>query len=113
MISLGLILLELSTGVRLPGTGESWEMLRVGDFSKYHRQLSRLPPNMTKMIEWLLTTEARYRPKIDDILNHPTIKRIQSNYEEYSLSKHLDDLPPSNIKQQKRRRSYSTVEESV
>ncbi|KAI7888510.1 kinase-like domain-containing protein [Mucor mucedo] len=70
IFSLGLILLELATGIVLPGTGESWEMLRTGDFSKQKTALSKLSIEMQDMIAWLLTTARKNRPTIQDILEH-------------------------------------------
>ncbi|KAL7335850.1 mitosis inhibitor protein kinase swe1 [Mucor circinelloides] len=78
IFSLGLILLELATGVVLPGTGESWEMLRLGDFSKQKGVLSKLSLEMSEMIEWLLTTEAKERPTVQDIMQHPSFVNAQS-----------------------------------
>lgn len=78
LYSLGLILLELATGIVLPGTGESWEMLRLGDFSKQKGALSRLSLEMSEMIEWLLTTEAKERPTAHDIMQHPSFINVQS-----------------------------------
>lgn len=78
LYSLGLILLELATGVVLPGTGESWEMLRLGDFSKQKGVLSKLSLEMSEMIEWLLTTEAKERPTVQDIMQHPSFVNAQS-----------------------------------
>ncbi|KAG2237514.1 hypothetical protein INT48_005550 [Thamnidium elegans] len=71
IFSLGMILLELATGIVLPGTGESWEMLRTGDFSKQKKALSKLSTDMRDMIEWLLITSRRNRPTIQQIINHP------------------------------------------
>lgn len=84
--SLGLILLELATGIVLPGTGESWEMLRLGDFSKQKFALSKLSLEMSEMIEWLLTTEAKDRPAVKDIISHPSFTNIQSIQEELQAS---------------------------
>lgn len=78
LYSLGLILLELATGIVLPGTGESWEMLRLGDFSKQKAALSKLSLEMSEMIEWLLTTEAKERPTAHDIMQHPFFIHVQS-----------------------------------
>ncbi|KAK4511038.1 ER-derived vesicles protein erv46 [Mucor velutinosus] len=78
IFSLGLILLELATGIVLPGTGESWEMLRLGDFSKQKEALSKLSLEMSEMIEWLLTTEAKERPTAHDIMQHPSFIKVQS-----------------------------------
>jgi serine/threonine protein kinase len=75
-------LLELATGIVLPGTGESWEMLRLGDFSKQKTALSKLSSEMSEMIEWLLTTESRDRPTIKDIISHPTITNIFQQQQE-------------------------------
>lgn len=60
----------------LPGTGESWEMLRTGDFSKQKMALSKLSNEMSEMIQWLLITESKERPTITDIISHPTFARI-------------------------------------
>lgn len=76
IFSLGVILLELATGIVLPGTGESWEMLRTGDFSKQKMALSKLSNEMSEMIQWLLITESKERPTITDIISHPTFARI-------------------------------------
>ncbi len=69
-------MLELATGIVLPGTGESWEMLRTGDFSKQKLALSKLTAEMSDMIEWLLITESKDRPDVHDIMNHPTFLKI-------------------------------------
>ena len=79
LYSLGLILLELATGIVLPGTGESWEMLRLGDFSKQKGALAKLSLEMSEMIEWLLTTEAKERPTAHDIMQHPSFINAQSS----------------------------------
>lgn len=81
LCSLGLILLELATGIVLPGTGESWEMLRTGDFSKQKTALSKLSSEMREMIEWLLTTARKDRPSVQDILNHPRFMEIENSQE--------------------------------
>lgn len=79
--SLGLILLELATGIVLPGTGESWEMLRTGDFSKQNTALSKLSLELREMIEWLLTTARKKRPSVQDILKHPHFAVVDSSQE--------------------------------
>jgi hypothetical protein len=93
LISLGLILLELATGIVLPGTGESWEMLRVGDFSKQKVALSKLSLEMSEMIEWLLTTSSRERPTIYDIISHSTfVEKVAACGEGSSLSSYVNGL---------------------
>ncbi|CEP13264.1 hypothetical protein [Parasitella parasitica] len=86
IFSLGLVLLELATGVELPGTGESWEMLRLGDFSKQKLALSKLSLEMSEMIEWLLTTEAKERPTVKDIMSHPSFTHVQSTQQDMETS---------------------------
>lgn len=78
-------MLELATGIVLPGTGESWEMLRLGDFSKQKTALSKLSLEMSEMIEWLLTTESRDRPTIKDIISHPTVTNIFLQQQEQQI----------------------------
>ncbi|KAI8085773.1 kinase-like domain-containing protein [Gilbertella persicaria] len=94
IFSLGLILLELATGIVLPGTGESWEMLRVGDFSKQKSAMLRLTPFMREMIEWLLTTESRDRPTVQDIIRHPSFQAIQIHTG--ALHDYVEELSKSN-----------------
>ncbi|KAI8639129.1 kinase-like domain-containing protein [Parasitella parasitica] len=89
IFSLGLILLELATGVVLPGTGESWEMLRLGDFSQQKSALSKLSLEMSEMIEWLLTTEAKERPTVKDIMSHPSFTHVQSKQQGLETSPFL------------------------
>lgn len=105
---MGLILLELATGIVLPGKGESWEMLRVGDFSKQKAALSKLPSEMSEMIEWLLSTRAKDRPTVDDIMEHPT---FNIKYKEYALSNYTPPIKPNLFDQLKHQDSFSTVEE--
>ncbi|KAI7900086.1 kinase-like domain-containing protein [Cokeromyces recurvatus] len=78
IFSLGLILLELSTGIILPDADETWELLRIGDFSKQKKALSKVSLEMSEMIEWLLTTEAKERPTIKDIMSHPSFVKIDN-----------------------------------
>lgn len=94
IISLGLILLELATGIVLPGTGESWEMLRVGDFSKQKNALSKLSLGMTEMIEWLLTTSSEKRPTVQDIMHHPTFIKVGNKMKEDAgaLADYINEL---------------------
>ncbi|KAI9478656.1 MAG: kinase-like domain-containing protein [Benjaminiella poitrasii] len=95
IFSLGLILLELATGIVLPDTDETWELLRIGDFSKYNRVLSRVSLEMSEMIEWLLTTESEERPTVQDILNHPSFVEVdkrQRRNKSHVLAPYLDDL---------------------
>ncbi|KAI8890524.1 kinase-like protein [Backusella circina FSU 941] len=68
IFSLGMILLELATGIVLPDEGESWENLRLGDFSEMESSLLLVPEEMSNMIKWLLTAESASRPNIDAVL---------------------------------------------
>jgi hypothetical protein len=72
-----MILLELATGIILPGEGESWESLRLGDFSEMEESLSVLPKEMSNMIIWLLTAESTLRPNIDAVLESDQFSKRQ------------------------------------
>jgi hypothetical protein len=72
-----MILLELATGIILPGEGESWESLRLGDFSEMEEPLSALPKEMSNMIIWLLTAESTSRPNIDAVLESNQFSKRQ------------------------------------
>lgn len=74
----------MATGIVLPGTGESWEMLRTGDFSKQKTALSKLSMEMQEMIGWLLTTARKNRPTIQAILQHARFIETTNSEQEQS-----------------------------
>lgn len=87
-----MILLELATGIVLPGTGESWEMLRTGDFSKQKNALSKVSTDMRDMIEWLLITSKVTRPTIEEVLDHPRFVDLGSSQEGSSLLSYVYEM---------------------
>ncbi|KAI9269399.1 kinase-like domain-containing protein [Sporodiniella umbellata] len=85
--SMGMLLLELATGLHLPGKGEGWEMIRFGDLSNQEEALSKLSPELSQLIKRLLTPDPLSRPTIEDILNSSeflNMHEIQQNETEKS-----------------------------
>ncbi|KAI8992627.1 kinase-like domain-containing protein [Pilobolus umbonatus] len=79
IFSLGLVILELATGLVLPETDEPWESLRLGDFSNQDAALSRLSPDLEKLIRWLLITDSADRPTVHDIIKSSYFKSIETS----------------------------------
>ncbi|KAI8360920.1 kinase-like domain-containing protein [Choanephora cucurbitarum] len=116
IFSLGLILLELATGIVLPGTGESWEMLRVGDFSKQKTAMSKLSSKMGQMIEWLLTTESKDRPTVNEIIHHPAFVHIQAIQEQEqtgALNTYVQEMDQLRAERTKQEQHFFSAEEQV
>ncbi|ORY93138.1 kinase-like domain-containing protein [Syncephalastrum racemosum] len=70
IFSLGLIVLELAAGIELPETGESWESLRLGDFSEILPALKKTSVVMQQFVLWLLDPNENKRPTVDQVLKH-------------------------------------------
>ncbi|OAD76015.1 hypothetical protein PHYBLDRAFT_4535, partial [Phycomyces blakesleeanus NRRL 1555(-)] len=70
--SFGLILLEMVTRTVLPDTGESWEMLRLGDFSDY--KMTHVSQALQDLIRRLLTLNEKDRPTAQELLDHDDLK---------------------------------------
>lgn len=77
--SLGLIMLELSTRIELPDTGELWEQSRLGDFSCWSQDLSRTSNDIQAFIRWLLTADWQKRPTISQVLQHQQVVEAKAN----------------------------------
>ena len=72
----------MAAGIELPDTGEPWEELRIADFSGCQEALNtKTSTKMREFIEWLMQTNARERPTIDQVLKHPELasKKSQDN----------------------------------
>lgn len=63
----------MAAAIELPGTGESWEQLRLGDFSDYEEALARTSSDMQDLVKWLLSANSKERPTVDQILAHPRV----------------------------------------
>ncbi|KAI7884867.1 kinase-like protein [Lichtheimia hyalospora FSU 10163] len=83
IFSLGLIMLELSTQVELPDTGELWEQSRLGDFSCWSQDLSKTSNDIQVFIRWLLTADWQKRPTISQILQHKQLVEAKVNKNEF------------------------------
>ncbi|KAG1462262.1 hypothetical protein G6F46_000376 [Rhizopus delemar] len=87
--SLGMLLLELATGLRLPEKGEPWEIIRFGEFGDQEAALSELSPELNNLIKQLLTRDPSARPTAQDLMKSPEFLRIhemqQGEDEESSL----------------------------
>ena len=69
----------MAAGIELPDTGEPWEELRIADFSGCQEALkTRTSTKMREFIEWLMQTNARERPTIDQVLKHPELASKKS-----------------------------------
>ncbi|KAJ8659929.1 hypothetical protein O0I10_004522 [Lichtheimia ornata] len=79
IFSLGLIMLELSTRIELPDTGELWEQSRLGDFSCWSQDLSRTSNDIQAFIRWLLTADWQKRPTISQVLQHQQVVEAKTN----------------------------------
>ncbi|CAO3679800.1 unnamed protein product [Rhizopus stolonifer] len=75
--SLGMMLLELATGLHLPSKGEEWEIIRFGDLSNQEEALSKLSPNLSQLIMGLLAQDPLDRPTVEDIMSSPEFLKIQ------------------------------------
>ncbi|KAI8082843.1 kinase-like domain-containing protein [Halteromyces radiatus] len=82
VFSLGLIIFEMVTRVQLPSTGDSWEMLRLGDFSNYKQQLITVPLEIRRIMLMMLKPSSRERATIDEILAVPYLQRIATNQQD-------------------------------
>ncbi|KAI9496484.1 kinase-like domain-containing protein [Zychaea mexicana] len=91
IFSLGLIVLEMATGIVLPDTGEPWEELRLADFSGCEEALAKTSRKMRDFIEWLMQINSRERPTIDQVLAHPELASRVAKEED-------DDIRGSNNK---------------
>ncbi|CAO3576846.1 unnamed protein product [Absidia cylindrospora] len=76
VFSLGLIIFEMMTQVQLPSTGDSWEMLRLGDFSNYKQRLGDVPLEIRRVMLMMLKSSSDDRATMDDILALPHLQRI-------------------------------------
>ncbi|KAI8384959.1 kinase-like domain-containing protein [Radiomyces spectabilis] len=85
IFSLGLIALEMMTKTKLPETGESWEMLRLGDLTDYPPASQHLSALMQQFVRSMLIPEPQNRPSIEALLEHPELQRIHS---ERKLNQH-------------------------
>ncbi|KAI9320201.1 kinase-like domain-containing protein [Dichotomocladium elegans] len=75
VFSLGMIVLEMATGKKLPDMGEPWEQLRLADYSDCEQELASKSTEMQDFIKWLLEMNWRERPTIDQVLEHPQIRK--------------------------------------
>ncbi|KAF7720835.1 hypothetical protein EC973_005978 [Apophysomyces ossiformis] len=74
IFSLGLIFLEMAAQVVLPDTGESWETLRLSNFSDYN--MDSVSHELQELIKWMLTPYSNERPTIDQVLAHEKLIQI-------------------------------------
>nr|USW07766.1 Wee1 [Crypthecodinium cohnii] len=74
VFSLGLMAYEVGTNPRpLPGCGEEWHILREGILDPTF--LPNMPPALWDLLQHLVRPWAWERPKCDQILEHPAIRR--------------------------------------
>ncbi|KAI7848467.1 kinase-like domain-containing protein [Circinella umbellata] len=109
IFSLGLIVLEMAAGIELPDTGEPWEELRIADFSGCEEALNtKTSTKMREFIEWLMQTNAKERPTIDQVLKHPELaskKLISSSQENNTkgiLFDYIQELQQRRIEQEEK-----------
>ncbi|KAI8335328.1 kinase-like domain-containing protein [Chlamydoabsidia padenii] len=76
VFSLGLVIFELMTKLQLPSTGDSWEMLRLGDFSEYKQVLTNVPLEIRRLMIMMLKPSSGDRATMDDILALPHLQKI-------------------------------------
>ncbi|KAG0180939.1 hypothetical protein DFQ28_004745 [Apophysomyces sp. BC1034] len=74
IFSLGLIFLEMAAKVVLPDTGESWEALRLSNFSDYKMQ--GVSHELQELIKWMLTPYPNERPTIYQVLSHDRLIKV-------------------------------------
>ncbi|GMT32019.1 hypothetical protein PFISCL1PPCAC_23316, partial [Pristionchus fissidentatus] len=71
IFSIGMSILEVSTNMDLPTTGENWHALRSRRVPE--RFLSMLEPDMRRLVLWMIDPLPEARPRTKDIINDPTV----------------------------------------
>lgn len=77
--SLGLVIFQMMTQVELPSTGDSWEMIRLGDFSNYKQPLHDVPLEIRRLLLMMLKSRSDERATMDEIMALPHLQRLASS----------------------------------
>ncbi|KAG1474911.1 hypothetical protein G6F56_000064 [Rhizopus delemar] len=115
--SLGMMLLELATGLHLPSKGEEWEIIRFGDLSNQEEALSKLSPALGQLIMGLLAQDPLDRPTVEDIMDSPEFLKIQDIQQDENEKSSLFDyvrerekIASETAKAREHNNTYSTPE---
>lgn len=89
IFSLGLILLEMASGIMLPDNGAEWQKLRVGDLSDVPMDKGTTldeSPEMRELILWMLQPAPENRPTIDQVVVQ--VPKVQAAVQEIKRGEH-------------------------
>lgn len=113
--SLGMLLLELATGLGLPEKGEPWELIRFGDLTHQEEELSKLTPELSNMIRCLLNRDPIIRPTAKELLASPKFVKIRKSTEGPLLSyvQELEKLEAEAPKTHEHQDIFSTPESRI
>ncbi|ORE09257.1 kinase-like protein [Rhizopus microsporus var. microsporus] len=113
--SLGMLLLELATGLGLPEKGEPWELIRFGDLTHQEEELSKLTPELSNMIRCLLNRDPIIRPTAKELLASPEFVKIRKSTEGPLLSyvQELEKLEAEAPKTHEHQDIFSTPESRI
>ncbi|XP_054162630.1 membrane-associated tyrosine- and threonine-specific cdc2-inhibitory kinase-like isoform X2 [Oppia nitens] len=75
IFSLGVSILEIACDLDLPSGGEVWHQLRDGKIPDI--LLSGISTDLREIIKDMMNPDYRLRPSVDQLLNHPFIRRIE------------------------------------
>ncbi|WWC72255.1 uncharacterized protein I206_106217 [Kwoniella pini CBS 10737] len=84
IFSFGLVILEVSTNICVPDGGSPWQALRSDDFSVV--DLTPLSPALTDLITNCMKSIPEARPTVQQIIQHPVIKRAKMKSEKPALA---------------------------